>query len=305
MLRRSGEQTLGRYAREGYSLLRDVRDGTLYQYVLAADLFERWAGGPVRLSELDEASVSAWLRDYSRTAAPATVRSKKTAVLVLWRAAADEGLCEEPRARRVRRVRVPQMPVVAWTKEEVERLLVTTARLPRWHRCGLRRSEWWALAVRVAWDTGFRWGDLVTLPVAAVAPDGFVSWSQSKTRKVVAVRLSPSTMEALRASLERVPRALVLPWPASRETFQDQVDLLVKKAGIRPGTWRWIRRGSGSDVELQEEGSGHRHLGNTPAVFAASYADQAIIGRKTPSPRELLRSALELALPPADDKAAS
>ena len=288
MFRRSGPSTVGHYARDGYSLIRDVRPESLRQLVMVADLFERWAGGPVPLEQLDEASVSAWLRDYSATVKPATVRSKKNQILALWRAAADDGLCEEPSARRVRRVRVPAQVVTAWTREEVEQLLRAAAGLPRRHRCGLSRAAWFDLAIRVAWDSGLRWGDLITLRVDAVRPDG-TTVVQSKTGRVVSFRLSPATLEALAATLRDCPRALVCPWPASHETFTDQVRLLVARAGIRAGTWKWIRRGSGTDVELQADGAGHRHLGNTRAVFDAHYGDQTILGRRTPAPRELLR----------------
>jgi integrase len=295
MFRRAGPSTLGDYARTGYSLTRDIKPGTLRQYVIVADLVERWAGRPVRLDELDERSVSEWLRDYSATVRPATVRAKKAAILALWRAASDEGLAEDPVARRVRRVRVPERVVQAWTKEEVERLLEAAATLPRWHRCGVRRSAWRDLAIRVAWDTGLRWGDLVALRVDALGPDGTGVVVQSKTSRAITVRLSAGTLEALRASLAACPRDLVCPWPASGETFRAQVDRLVARAGIRGGTWKWIRRGSGTDVELQAEGAGHRHLGNTPAVFRVSYEDPAIVGRRTPTPRELLIQALSRA----------
>lgn len=292
MFRRSGPSTLGEYARLGYSLLRDVKPETLRQYTIVADLFERWAGGPVPLDQLDEASVSAWLRDYAADHAPATVRAKKVQLLAMWRAAADDGLAEEPSARRVRRVRVPAQVVTAWTRQEVEQLLAAAAGLKRRHRCGLSRAAWWDLAIRVGWDSGLRWNDLVALRVDAVRPDGACTVVQGKTGRPVTFRLSQTTLEALAASLEACPRALVCPWPASHETFNAQVRLLVKKAAVRAGTWKWIRRGSGSDVEAQVDGGGHRHLGNTRAVFDRSYGDQSIIGRRTPGPRELLVEAL-------------
>jgi site-specific recombinase XerD len=293
MFRRSGPETLGAYAREGYSLIRDVKASTLEQYRIAADLFERWAGGPVPIDQIDEKSVSAFLRDYSATHAADTVRSKRNALLALWRGAADDQLCDEPVGRRVRRCTVPESVVTAWTRDEVQQLLQAAGKLKRWHRCGLRRSEWWPLAIRVAWDSGLRWADQVKIPVSAVRPDGWVSVRQGKTGKVSTFRFSRSTMSALAASLERCPRALVIPWPASGETFRDQVKTLVRQAGIRAGTWKWIRRGSGSDVELQERGAGHQHLGNTPRVFERAYADKTIIGRKIPSPRELLVEAFQ------------
>jgi len=292
MFRRSGPATLSAYVRESYALIRDVRPETIRQYQIVADLFERWAGGPVRLDELDETSVSAWLRDYATTAKPHTVRSKKNQILALWRAAADDGLASEPSARRVRRVRCPEQVVDAWTKAEVEQLLRTAAGLPRRHRSGLSRAAWFDLAIRVAWDSGLRWGDLVALRVDSVQPDG-TTVVQSKTGKAVTFRLSPTTLEALAATLAACPRRLVCPWPASHETFNDQVRTLVAKAGIRAGTWKWIRRGSGTDVEAQADGTGHLHLGNTRGVFEASYLSPAILGRRTPSPRALLVEALK------------
>ncbi len=284
---RSGPRTLGEYARD-YGLLHDVRPETLRQYRMAADLYERWAGGPIPLQELDTQSVSAWLRDYATSVRPYTVRSKKTQVLSLWRAAADEGLCEPP-GRRIRSVRCARPVVQAWTLEEVETLLATCKRLPRWHQCGLRRSVWWDLAVRFAWDSGLRWGDQIAFPVSAIRPDGFASWSQSKTGRVITLKLSPDTIAALSASLAACPRDLVTPWPASRETFLDQIDRLVLKSGVRPGTWKWLRRASATDCELQQDGAATAQLGHASGSRIAyeSYVDPAIVARRRAFPRPL------------------
>lgn len=287
MFRRGGAGTVGEYAR-GYALMHDVQPTTVGQYRITADLFERWAGAPVPLDQLDERSVSAWLRDYAARQAPSTVRSKRNQILALWRAAADEGLCEPP-TLRVRGVKVPRLPVEAWTFDEVVALLQAAGQVKRRHRCGLPRNVWWPLAIRVAWDTGLRWGDQIELPVSAVAPDGAVWWSQHKTGRVVVCRLSPSTVAALRASLAIAPRELVMPWPASHETFSDQVGRIVERAGVRPGTWKWLRRSSGSYVELQQPGAGGEHLGHAPGsrVFRDHYASPRILLRTIPSPPEL------------------
>jgi integrase len=289
MYSRSGPSTLGKYA-QAYSLLRDVKAGTLRQYQIVATLYERWAGGPVLLEQLDETSVSEWLRDYGQTAAPATVRGKKAMLLALWRAAADDGLCDPP-TRRIRSIRrsAPRPLVEAWTLAEVEQLVAACRGLPRRHRCGLPRRQWWDLAVRVAWDSGLRWGDLVNLPVARVRPDGTTTIIQAKTGRPVSFVLSPGTLEALRVSLAACPRLLVCPWPASQETFTAQVRVLVRRAGIRAGTWKWLRRASGTDVEVQRPGAGSVHLGHAPGsrVFAESYGDPEIIGRLLPGPRPL------------------
>ena len=294
MYSRSGPATLSAYAAQ-YNLLRDVRPETVRQYEITARLYEAWAGGPVQLLELDEASVSAWLRDYAASGVvPETVRSKKVGILALWRAAADEGLCEPP-TRRIRSVRVPYKPPTCWTWEEVSALLTACQGLKRWHRTGLRRSAGFDLAIRLAWDTGLRQGDQWRLPVADIRPDGAVSLVQSKTGRPVICQLSASTVEALRISLSVAPRQLVTPWLSSHETFDDQFKRLVAKAGIRPGTWKWLRRASATDVEIQRPGAATAHLGHVPGsrIAERSYIDPAQFSRTATTPRELVVAAFQ------------
>ena len=291
---KSGPATLSAYA-ANYNLLRDVRPETVRQYEIIARLFEQWAGHPVPLAELDEASVSAWLRDYAASGVvPETVRSKKVGLLALWRAAADEGLCDPP-TRRVRSVRVPYKAPTCWTWEEVSALLTACQGLQRWHKTGLRRSAWFDLAIRMAWDTGLRKGDMLQLPVADIRPDGAVGLVQSKTGRPVICQLSTSTVEALRVSLEVAPRPLVCPWLSSHETFDDQFKRLVAKAGIRPGTWKWLRRASATDVELQRPGAATVHLGHVPGsrIAERSYIDPAQFSRTATKPRELVVAAFQ------------
>ena len=291
---KSGPATLSAYA-ANYSLLRDVRPETVRQYAITARLFERWAGHPVRLDELDETSVSAWLRDYAASGVePETVRSKKVGLLALWRAAADEGLCEPP-TRRIRSVKCPYKAPTCWDWSEVSALLEACQSLKRWHRTGLRRSAWFDLAIRMAWDTGLRQGDQFRLPVADVRPSGAVGLVQSKTGRPVICQLSPSTFDALRVSLELAPRQLVTPWLASHETFDDQFARLVQKAGIRKGTWKWLRRASATDVEIQRPGSATAHLGHVPGsrIAERNYIDPSHLTRNAITPRELLTPAFQ------------
>ena len=256
----SAPQTLSAYLDE-YAVTRQVEDNTVDQYRVAVRVFERWLGHEARLDELTEITISTWLRDYSRSVAPATVRNKRTMIVGLWRNAADDGYVEGPR-RRIRSARVVLEPREAWTLEEVRTLRATCRTLKRRHACGLPRSLWWELAVCVAWDSGLRWGDLVRLRVDQVQPDGIVCVVQHKTKRLIIGRLSTETLAILQRSLEACARELVCPWPGSGETFRDQVRTLVRKAGIRGGTWKWLRRGSSTDVEIQERGAAGAFLGH-------------------------------------------
>ena len=284
--------TLSAYLADVYALQHEIRPETQRQYEIAVRLFERWSGGPVSLLELDPLRVSAWLRDLSASRAPSTVRAKRVQVMLLWRSAADDGLCPPP-LRRVRSVRVPQPDPVAWTHAEAGQLLAACSRLQRWHPCGLRRSAWFALAVRVAWDTGLRWGDLTALRVDQITEGGLVRLQQSKVRRPLLCRLSPSTLAAVRQTVAACPREGLLPWGGSHETFSQQVAHLVRLAGVRRGTWKWLRRGSATDVELAEAGSATAFLGHRPGsrVAAVNYLDQEILGVNRRLPRELMPGA--------------
>ena len=270
--------TVAEYAAR-YATIREIVSGTARQYALTAALFERWAGRPVLLTELDELFVSTWLRDYASTVNPKTARTKLNQLLALWRAAADEYLCDPPR-RRVRVARVPWVPREAWTVDEVRTLLSAAADLPRLHPCGLRRSEWWPLAIRLAWDTALRWGDLVTLRAADISGDLFCV-CQRKTGRPKGGRLNPSTVAAIEASLRACPREVIVPWSATSQTFTAQVRRLVAKAGIRSGSWKRLRRASGSNVESKDPGRGMaaRQLGHAPGskIPELHYIDPFIV----------------------------
>ena len=280
--------TLSGFLDRIYAIQRPLAVETLRQYQMSVALFERWSGGPVPLADLDELAVSEWLRDLALTRSPATCRSKRTQIVALWRAAADDGLCDPPR-RRIRSVRVPWTPPVAWTYDEVRLLVAAAETIPRWHSCGLRRAAWWSLAIRVAWDTALRWGDMVALRVDQIGIDGTIAIAQSKTGRQWVGRLSPSTLSLARETIAHRPRGVLLPWRGSHETFAAQFGAIVRRAGVRPGTWKWLRRGSATDAELAEPGAGARQLGHRPGsrIAELSYLDPLILGRVGRRPREI------------------
>ncbi len=275
-----------------YATTRELEPETVRQYQVTAERLEAWAGAHVLLTDLHEMVVSAFLADYGRSGVkPSTVRSKRTQLLALWRAAADDYLCEPP-TRRVRSARVPWEPRDCWTLEEVNALVRAAQEIPRRFADGMPRREWFDLAIRIAWDTGLRWGDQMRLTTASLYRNTVVV-CQRKTRRPYCGRISESTRAILDDSLRRFPRDHVTPWRSSHETFNAQVRRLVAKAGIRPGTWKWLRRGGSTDVEAQEPGKGlaARHLGHAPGsrVAEINYINPAIVAAHMPmvSPREI------------------
>ncbi len=267
-----------------YATTHEIDVETARQYRMTAGKIEEWNGGPVHLHDLSELFVSAFLRDYSQTVRPATVRSKRTQLMALWRSAADEYLCDPP-TRRVRSARVPWVSREAWTIEEVRELVRAASFLQRRTKEGIPRSEWFDLAIRIAWDTGLRWGDMIRLRRENIVGN-YVMVAQSKTRRPKVGRLSLSTLLVMEESLARHPRHFVTPWRRSHETFTNQVRRLVAKARVRPGTWKWLRRGGATDVEIQRPGQGMaaRHLGHAPGskVPEINYLDHSQIAEHVP-----------------------
>ena len=272
-----------------YAVDRNLGVEAARQFRMSVRLLAKWHGKPVALRDLSEKMLSDFLRDYAERVSPATVRNRRVALLALWRQAADDGLIRPP-TRKIFKVTRRQQPVMAWRPAEVLQLIAAAQKLPRTHKCGLRRSEWFELAIRIAWDSALRWGDQIQLDARIIQPDGSFSILQSKTQRIVTCHLSPSTMAMLADSLQRVPRRLATPWHGSHETFNAQMRRLVAKAGIRPGSWKWLRRGSATDVELRHPGSGAAHLGHVPGsrIAEQSYFDQTILQREQNRPIELI-----------------
>ena len=120
------------------------------------------------------------------------------------------------------------------------------------------------------------------LDLATVTPERYWRQVQHKTGGIASGRLHGSTIDALQRLGTDPPCA----WPRRSEAFCRQFARLVAAAGVRPGTFRWLRRSSGSYVEAEHPGQGHRHLGHSsPEVFRRHY--DARLGEAPACPPEL------------------
>jgi len=68
----------------------------------------------------------------------------------------------------------------------------------------------------------------------------------------------------------------VWPWPYRREALYRHFNRLVTAAGIRRGTFRWLRRTAATQAERVQAGSGARLLGHASrATTEAWYIDRS------------------------------
>lgn len=97
------------------------------------------------------------------------------------------------------------------------------------------------------------------------------------------VRLWPSTVTALDAIAGQPPLA----WPYDLSHFRRHFGKIVKGAKVNRGTFKWLRRASGSYVEALQPGAGHKHLGHQSAAVFAKHYDARLGAATLPLPPEL------------------
>lgn len=272
---------------ERYSLQRTLAPSTETQYRHAIRCFSRGLNRPATLADLSDDHVNRFLRDFGRSGdyAPDYVRSLRYSLLALWNGAVDDRLIDPP--HKVRSISKAAKIPRAWNYTEVQRLSIAARRMPGVYRSlGCTRARWWDLAIRIAWDSGLRRGDQLTALRVECGGDGRLLIVQKKTNKPLPPRqLSSSTLDRLDAFLP-AKRRMLCPWPHSNTHFCDEFQRVVQLAGL-VGTWKKLRKSSGTAVEAEHPGFGAAHLGDTDAVFRRHYLDPRIAGVRVPGPRPL------------------
>lgn len=203
-----------------------------------------------------------------RGCAPSTMRSRRTKLLVLWRAAYAMGYTENrPDPDRIKKVRVPAPNPQGMSREQVGALV-------EWCQANMRRhllsvnvpaGDYLAALFLYLWSTGARIGDAVRLRYADIQGDS-VTWCQSKTGIWHKARLSPATLAAI--ELIRTEREFV--WPRrgrNRSSLYALIRRAFRGAGF-VGTSKYIRRGVATDCFERGLDPG-RALGHVPGSRVA------------------------------------
>jgi integrase len=272
-----------------YRQNHDITQDTFGQLINVARLLARFAGGTLDTARLSASLVNQWLlaRKDNGTAA-ATINGNRTSLLMLWREAHELGFAPPP--QKVRTIKVPSTVPTAFTREELVKLIAACASLKgKFRRVPIRRRVYFESLFESAYDTALRLGDLLSIERTWIWPGGYISIVQKKTGHSHRVMLRPSTICRIDECMSDWPgRAHVWPQVANRKHFYEYVRRLVRVAGIRKGTTKWIRRSSASYVEREHPGCGARHLGHrTPGLAEKYYFDPSIVSREHTLPPPL------------------
>lgn len=179
---------------------------------------------------------------------------------------------------RVRPVRTDTIEPEAWTAEEVGQLVAAVEQVFHGKPTSPADCHYWRTIILVAYYTGASQIDIHHLCVRNFRKDGLVRYTRSKTGKQVITAVPVSFLADL-------PTGNPL-WPlkTSVETFRIDFARIVKKAGL-VGTFKKLRKSSGTSVDDLHPGRGHEHLGNTRRVFEMHYRAASLIDAKPILPR--------------------
>jgi hypothetical protein len=272
-----------------YALAHDICQSSVDQLRWAIVSYEKFLKRPPTPADFSRDFVNAWIRSLieEKKQARSGVKSKRTAMLQLWRHAFEEGLVQE-QPRKIRPVNVPRGEVLGWTKEEIEHLWATAYTLAGKLPNGIERSLFFGAFVPAKYDVGLRLADVLSIERGWIFPDGHVTIVMHKTKECIRRFLQPTTMAAIDATFTAKTRNRRLIFPGwGRRDFFEEFKNLVAAAGLE-GTTKFIRRSSATYAELQQPGGGSLQCGHkTPGLFEQHYRVDRIMGRTAPQPPAL------------------
>ncbi len=232
---------------ESYLLARELKPSSERWYREVAGLFSKWNGG-----ELTAVNVSRFLAAQQASGRSADYRkSLRNGLVALLRFHGDSG--------KVRPVKLTALRHVAWTRDEISALLQAVESVIT----GKADQRYWRTLIEAAYWSGLSQCDLHILQRQNVDRDGTVRGERSKTGKPFLTYIPPPLVS-------HVPSGTIWPLRTSREYFRRVFHKIVLKAGLR-GTFKTLRKSSGTSVERLHPGQGHRHLANSRAIFERHY----------------------------------
>ncbi len=250
-----------------YILLHELRQDSEKQMSAILNVFLGWCGADdLPAEQFTAEQISIFLAEKQRAGRSSHYRrSLRNSLKALYRFACSQ---RKVMPEDIRPVRLETLSPQSWTADEVAKLVLACDRLPYCDR------TWWRTFILVGYYSGLNAVDIHRLEKRDIRPNGGVPFIRSKTGKRVYFALP---LELVGEIFTFAPDGGPI-WPlkTSDEAFRMRFKRLVRLAGITEGTFKRLRKTSGTLVEEACPGAGHRHLGNERAIFEAHYEDRAI-----------------------------
>lgn len=254
------------------SYLVAVEVGPRYAESLRRTVRKAQANGLLEIRQLAPDTVNSFLAGLDLS--PVTVGNIRRELLTLWRFAYEERLTEA-QPTRIRRVKARSSPPVCWTRDELNRLWEAAGsdETPISSRVQLRRCDVLPAWIAIAYDSGMRFGDVLSLQSSQIVR-GFVVTIAAKTGKQLVRQLSPVAVYEAARLVKMSPDGSLFLWCLPRRRALLLWRSFLDQHGFR-GSSKWLRRAAATAVEMRERGAATAFLQHSsPHLAIRHYLDQ-------------------------------
>jgi integrase len=276
-----------------YVLYRSICSNSAYQLRHSVALFESHLRCVGDVKHLTDRDVSLFLAATANRLGQRSVANHRTNLLCLWRFAADRQLVTAP--NRVRQVTRPDPCPIAWTLDELQRILQRCEQLRGTFPRDVPRALYCTTLVRFCYDSGLRRSDVWRVERVQIRPDGSIVLRQHKTRRTHTPRIRQDTL----AGFNRLPGdpPLRCPFGSTGDWYEFWREEVIKPAGVRHGALQQIRRTGASWLAVDHPEAVQRYLGHRTMGMQRHYVDESIARPQQFLPPEIMQTTSECGLP--------
>lgn len=258
---------------EDYILYRSLAESSAYQLDRSARLLEEWLERPASIADFNDRTVSQFLLAIETEKAQRTAANHRTNILCLWRYAADEKLCSPP--HRVRKVTRPDPCPIAWTADELEKIITQCGQLiGKFRFRSVPRALYCSTLLKFCYESGLRRSDVWKIKREMIRPDGSIVLRQTKTKRTHTPRILDDTLAAINALPDELP--LACPYRSTGDWYIFWKNQVTSKSGVRHGALQQIRRSGATHLAIKHPEAVQRYLGHRTPTMQRYYIDESI-----------------------------
>lgn len=139
----------------------DLEECTVAQYRLAEKKFSEWLGKQSTKEDLTLENLNGFIASIQKqNRSGTTARNYRVSITRLWNYLTEFYGYPPYCVRRLRRPKIDDNPVVAWTSEQIKQLIKGSDDLIGRMRCGVYHADFIRAWILVGYDTGLRPSDL-------------------------------------------------------------------------------------------------------------------------------------------------
>lgn len=269
-----------------YELENELTSTYEYQLRYAKTKVEAWLGRSLMAGDLSDDLINKFLKDQQQTTSLSD-RSRKnlrTSLLTIWRYAVSKNLASPP--GKIRKVKVVDKNPEAWDFSQLQGVAKAAGQLRGKLSNGIPRNRYFPALIWFCFETGMRRGDALSFHMSWLKGN-IVSFSQHKTSRVHACRLTHETVHELHWISERLHALKDENWetPLAFPQCITQLYYWMKqsriKAGVDPNernrSIQHLRRTGATAVESGSPHTAWKYLGHTtPSLSRKHYIDRRI-----------------------------